>query len=84
MASVLGTALEDRVIEPSGLGRGGEVVIYELPPLHHHHGELVRVVALVLVDHGADQPGVGQGTIADRSPHLLNTVTVVRRKEPEC
>ena len=84
MPSVLSTALQDRLIEASGLGCGGEVVVNELPPLHHHHGELVRVVTLVLVDHGADQPGVGQGTIADRSPHLLNPVTVVRRKEPEC
>ena len=63
VTSVLSTALQDRLIEASGLRCGGEVVVYELAPLHHHHGELVRVVTLVLVDHRADQPRVGQGPV---------------------
>ena len=63
VATLLTTALQDCLIEASGLRCGGEVVVYELAPLHHHHGELVRVVTLVLVHHRADQPRVGQGTV---------------------
>ena len=64
VSALLPTALQDRLVEPSGLRGGGEVVVNELAPLHHHHGELVRVVALVLVHHRADQPRVGQGPVA--------------------
>ena len=56
-------------------------MVNELAPLHDHHGELFSVVALVLVDHGADEPRVGQRTVTERPPHLLNTVTVIRWEE---
>ena len=47
MAALLPTALQDRLIEASGLGCGGEVVVNKLAPLHHKHRELLRVVTLV-------------------------------------
>ena len=62
-------------------------MVEELPPLHHHHGELVRVVRLVPVDAAqnrikdrpsqhssapaADQAGVGKGTVAARPEKKL-------------
>ena len=58
-------------------------MVYELSPLHDKHGELLRVVRLVPVDHGADQSWVGQRTIGHRSPELFDTVTVVWGKEAE-
>ena len=64
VSALLPTALQDRLIEAPGLRCGGQVVVYELAPLHHHHGELVGVVTLVLVHHRADQPRIGQGTVA--------------------
>ena len=57
------TTLYYGLIEAPGLRGAGEVVIYELSPLHHEHGELLRVVALVPVDQAGDEPGVGQRTV---------------------
>ena len=58
-------------------------MVYKLSPLHDKHGELLRVVRLVPVDHGADQPGLGQRTVGHGSPELLDTVAVVGGKEAE-
>ena len=38
-----GAPLDDGVVEAARLRRGGDVVVRELPPLHHHHRELLRV-----------------------------------------
>ena len=36
-------SLDDGVVEAARLRRGGDVVVDELAPLHHHHRELLRV-----------------------------------------
>ena len=52
-------------------------MIYELSPLHDHHGKLVCVVCLISVNHGAYQTRVGEWTIGDGPPKLLNSITRV-------
>ena len=47
VATIFVAALDDGLIEAPGLGGAGEVVVYELSPLHHKHRELLRVVALI-------------------------------------
>ena len=58
-------------------------MVYKLSPLHHKHGELLCVVGLVSVDHGADQAGVGERTVGHRAAELLDTVAVVWGEEAE-
>ena len=41
-----------------------------------------RIKITLPVNHGADNPRVRQRTIGQRSSELLNTITIVRRKEP--
>ena len=52
-------ALDDGVVEAARLRRGGDVVVDELAPLHHH--ERVADVRRrdVIVDVDGDQPGTG-------------------------
>ena len=40
-------------------------MVDELAPLHHHHGELVRVLGVVSMDEPTDHPGVGQRSVGD-------------------
>lgn len=45
--AILRAALDQALVESPRLGRGCDIVIEELAPLHHHQGELLRVGARV-------------------------------------
>ena len=52
-------------------------MIYELSPLHDHHGELLSVVRLISVDHCAYQTRIGERTVGDGPSELFNSITTV-------
>ena len=58
-------ALQHRVVGALVLRRVGEVVVDELPPLHHHQIELVVGGAQPLMDPGGDKAGVGERNVAE-------------------
>jgi len=70
----------DRIVNGVGLPCdrcGGYIMIQELPPLHHHHGELVCILAHVPVYHRADDTRIGKRTVGYWSSEGLNTITSI-------
>ena len=56
---------------------GCEVMVNELPPLHDHHGELLGVMRLISVNHGAYYTRVWERSVGYRPPELFNSITMI-------
>ena len=52
-------------------------MIQKLSPLHHHHGELVRVLTLVPVHNAADYARIRQRPVRHRPPEFFYAITKI-------